>query len=52
MFEDLGPNTEYQKDISHWALSSTEQAACSVKPGSPEDVGKIVRRLVRYFHQA
>lgn len=34
---------EYEQDIGHYALSSTQMAACSVEPGSPEDVGTIVR---------
>ena len=41
---DLGLNAAYEKDIGHWALSSTTYAACSVEPGSAEDVGKIVCR--------
>lgn len=34
---------EYEQDIGHFALSSTQMATCSVEPGSPEDVGIIVR---------
>src|ERR1700743_47019 len=34
---------EYLFDISHPASSSTEASACSVEPGSAEDVSKIVR---------
>jgi hypothetical protein len=34
---------EYLFDISHAASSSTEKSACSVEPGSAEDVSKIVR---------
>ena len=34
---------EYLFDISHASLSSTEVSACSVEPGSAEDVSKIVR---------
>ncbi|PIL28886.1 hypothetical protein GSI_08932 [Ganoderma sinense ZZ0214-1] len=41
----LGLNAAYQKDIGHWAVSSTAQAACSVEPGSAEDVGKILQIL-------
>ena len=48
MYLDLGLNAAYQKDIGHWALSSTAQAACSVEPGSAADVGKIVRHIFRY----
>ncbi|KAI0073234.1 hypothetical protein K474DRAFT_1710896 [Panus rudis PR-1116 ss-1] len=35
---------QYAKDISHWQESSVQIAACSVEPGTAEDVGKI--RLV------
>ena len=38
---DLNPS--YDKDIGHWASSSSAQAACSVEPATAEDVGKIVR---------
>lgn len=34
---------EYEQDIGHYALSSTQMATCSVEPGSPEDVGTFVR---------
>lgn len=40
---DLLLNANYLKDIGHWASSSTQYAACSVEPGTTEDVGKIVR---------
>ena len=33
---------DYLNDISHASLSSTEASACSVEPGSAEDVSKIV----------
>ena len=36
---------EYSYDISHASISSTQASACSVEPGSAEDLGKIVRRL-------
>ncbi|KAF8551796.1 FAD-binding domain-containing protein [Imleria badia] len=36
---------EYQEDISHWALSSTQVAACSFEPGTPEDVGIALKIL-------
>ena len=36
-------STNYLSDISHASLSSTEASACSVEPGSSEDVSKIVR---------
>lgn len=32
----------YFKDIGHWASSSSEDASCSVEPGTAADVGKIV----------
>ncbi|EPQ52684.1 FAD-binding domain-containing protein [Gloeophyllum trabeum ATCC 11539] len=32
---------EFFEDIEHWMTSSTQQSACSVEPGTPEDVGKI-----------
>lgn len=32
----------YFKDIGHWATSSSENASCSVEPGTAADVGKIV----------
>ncbi|KAI0271877.1 hypothetical protein BGY98DRAFT_922663 [Russula aff. rugulosa BPL654] len=37
------PSPEYSFDISHASISSTQVSACSVEPGSAEDVGKIVR---------
>jgi hypothetical protein len=36
--------SEYLFDIEHFSSSSTEASACSVEPGSAEDVGEIVRR--------
>ncbi|KAI0317364.1 FAD-binding domain-containing protein [Amylostereum chailletii] len=33
----------YSQDIKHWAQSSTEQAACSVEPGTAEDVATILK---------
>ncbi|KAF8636975.1 hypothetical protein AX17_003122 [Amanita inopinata Kibby_2008] len=35
----------YMKDISHWASSSAQQAACSVEPGTAEDLGRILQIL-------
>lgn len=32
----------YTKDVSHWASSSSANAACTVEPGTAEDVGTIV----------
>ena len=40
---------QYLSDISHAFASGTEQSACSVEPGSAEDVGKIVRYLYIYM---
>ncbi|KAI0301749.1 hypothetical protein B0F90DRAFT_1816959 [Multifurca ochricompacta] len=36
---------EFNEDISHWANSSSEISACSVRPGTPHDVGLILREL-------
>ncbi|RPD60650.1 FAD-binding domain-containing protein [Lentinus tigrinus ALCF2SS1-7] len=44
-FPDLDLNPAYLEDISHWAVSSTQQAACSVEPGTAEDVGTILQIL-------
>jgi hypothetical protein len=35
--------SEYLFDISHASSASSEASACSVEPGSAEDVSKIVR---------
>ncbi|KAK2462596.1 hypothetical protein APHAL10511_005329 [Amanita phalloides] len=35
----------YDNNIYHWASSGTQQSACSVEPGSTEDVGRILRIL-------
>ena len=37
---------EYLSDILHAGSSSTQASACSVEPGSVEDVSKIVRYLI------
>ncbi|KAF8486369.1 FAD dependent oxidoreductase [Russula ochroleuca] len=39
------PASEYLLDIEHAAPSSTEASACSVEPGSAEDVSEILRIL-------
>ncbi|KAI0251578.1 hypothetical protein BJV78DRAFT_1126057 [Lactifluus subvellereus] len=39
------PSEKYTEDIAHWAASSTMQSACSVEPGTPQDVGTILRIL-------
>ncbi|KAI9438134.1 FAD-binding domain-containing protein [Lactarius indigo] len=36
---------EFEADISHWANSSSQVSACSVEPGTPQDVGLILREL-------
>ncbi|KAF8069311.1 FAD-binding domain-containing protein [Lyophyllum atratum] len=37
-----GASLRYDKDISHWASSSTQLAKCSVRPGTAADVGIIL----------
>ncbi|KAI0773005.1 FAD-binding domain-containing protein [Trametes elegans] len=37
----------YSKDIGHWATSSSQDAACSVEPGTAEDVGTILQILAK-----
>lgn len=39
----LGLDLAYFTDIGHWATSSTAQSACSVEPGTTDDVAAIVR---------
>jgi hypothetical protein len=34
----------YLADIHHWASSSSDISACSVEPGTADDVAKIVSR--------
>ncbi|KAF7795716.1 hypothetical protein EIP86_006881 [Pleurotus ostreatoroseus] len=36
---------QYTKDVEHWATSSADIAACSVEPGTAEDVGIILQIL-------
>ncbi|TFY74702.1 hypothetical protein EWM64_g9309, partial [Hericium alpestre] len=36
---------QYAADVAHWASSSSDEAACSVEPGSAEDVSKILQIL-------
>lgn len=38
-------SVNYEGDISHWALTSTQTAACSFEPGTAEDVGIAVSTL-------
>ncbi|KIL58355.1 hypothetical protein M378DRAFT_170711 [Amanita muscaria Koide BX008] len=33
----------YQKDIYHWASSSTQHSACTVEPGSVRDVANVLQ---------
>ncbi|KAI0819872.1 FAD-binding domain-containing protein [Trametes gibbosa] len=40
-----GLDFTYFKDISHWGTSSTDLSACSVEPGTAEDVGTILQIL-------
>ncbi|KAH9903227.1 FAD-binding domain-containing protein [Cubamyces lactineus] len=37
----------YSKDVGHWATSSSAQSACSVEPGTAEDVGTILQILAK-----
>ncbi|KAK7033989.1 hypothetical protein VNI00_012418 [Paramarasmius palmivorus] len=38
------PGSEgYDRDIAHWAPSSSQQAACSVEPGNTDDLSKIIQ---------
>ena len=39
---------EFDADISHWANSSSQVSACSVEPGTPQDVGLIASTLSIY----
>ncbi|KAI9439635.1 FAD dependent oxidoreductase [Lactarius indigo] len=36
---------QFAVDIAHWLNSSTQISACSVRPGTSEDLGLIVREL-------
>ena len=38
-------SAQYYADIAHWSESSTVQSACSVEPGTAQDVAVIVRFL-------
>ncbi|KAI0752556.1 FAD-binding domain-containing protein [Daedaleopsis nitida] len=42
---DLLLNGDYDKDIYHWAISSTQLSACSVEPATAEDLGTILQIL-------
>lgn len=39
---------EFDADISHWANSSSQVSACSVEPGTSQDVGLIVGAFIIY----
>ncbi|KAI9465691.1 FAD-binding domain-containing protein [Lactarius psammicola] len=39
------PSTQYLSDIYHYAPSSSQESACSVEPGTAEDVSKILHIL-------
>ncbi|THH04421.1 hypothetical protein EW145_g5531 [Phellinidium pouzarii] len=41
------PSAEYTADILHYASSSMQMSACSVEPGSAEDVGVILKIVQR-----
>ena len=41
----IAASVNYLEDISHWAGSNTQVAACSFEPGTPEDVGIAVSML-------
>ena len=45
--ESIG-SPEFDADISHWANSSSQISACSVEPGTPQDVGLIVSAIAIY----
>ena len=40
---------QYLSDISHYSLSSSEVSACSVEPGSVEDVSEIVGYPIQMY---
>jgi hypothetical protein len=46
--DSLAGTDEFKQDMSHWANSSPEVSACSVRPGTPQDVGLIVIRPQQY----
>ena len=48
--DDCQASPQYLSDISHFTVSSTQQSACSVEPGSTEDVSKIVSYLYLMKH--
>ncbi|OJT03692.1 hypothetical protein TRAPUB_5720 [Trametes pubescens] len=42
-----GLDLAYLTDIGHWATSSSAQSACSVEPGTTEDVAAILQILAK-----
>ena len=38
----LTVSDQYNQDVAHWSLAVDQASACSVAPGTAEDVGKIV----------
>ncbi|KAI9456081.1 FAD-binding domain-containing protein [Russula earlei] len=36
---------DFDSDIAHWTNSSSQVSACSVEPGTPNDVGLILREI-------
>ncbi|EIW53224.1 FAD-binding domain-containing protein [Trametes versicolor FP-101664 SS1] len=42
-----GLDLAYFTDIGHWATSSTAQSACSVEPGTTDDVAAILQILAK-----
>lgn len=39
---------EFEVDIAHWTNSSSQKSACSVEPGTPQDVGVVVSPCTLY----
>ena len=48
LYSSIG-SPEFEADISHWAASSSQVSACSVRPGTPQDVGLIASAILTYF---
>ncbi|KAI0649785.1 FAD-binding domain-containing protein [Trametes meyenii] len=46
-FHWQGLDLLYLKDVGHWATSSSDQAACSVEPGTTDDVAAILQILAK-----
>lgn len=43
--DDQSGSPEFVVDIAHWTNSSSQISACSVEPGTPQDVGVVVSAL-------